>query len=178
MNGSYIKKSINNTDIFAYSKCDSTNIQAELLKSDGAIAPFFVVSDSQQSGTGDRPGSTWDSPISSIYLTAILKNFNVEKFEQCCRGISNYLNTLSGKLNIFVDKNHFKQGDKKLGGCMCFVDLNTRLWTIGLGLNINTLIKDHDQRLHNSITSLRIITDQEFNLPEIQEEIIKIIIDS
>lgn len=178
MNYSYIKKSINSTDVFAYSKCDSTNIQAELLKSDGVIAPFFVVSDSQESGTGDKPGSTWDSPISSIYLTAILKNFNIEKFNQCCRDICYYLNTLSGKLNIFIDRNDFKQGGKKLGGYICFADLNTGMWTIGLGLNINTLIEDHDQRLHNSITSLRIITDQQFNLPEIQEEIIKIFIDS
>lgn len=178
MKYSYIKKSINNTDVYAYSKCDSTNIQADLLKSDGAIAPFFVVSDSQESGTGDSPGSTWDSPISGIYLTAVLRNFNFEKLKQCCGDISHYLNTLSGKLNIFVDGNHFKQGGKKLGGCMCFGDLNTGLWTIGLGLNINTLIKDHDQRLHNSITSLRIITDQQFNLPEIREEIMKIIIDS
>ena len=181
MSYSYSTTTLYDAPVFQFTRCDNTNTRAaELLGR--TQPPFFVTSVSQIGGQTRRPAGAWDSPAGNIYLTAVLKDFNVKHMNKRCKKLAKYLNSLDDKLKILLNENSLMQDAssiadrKKLGGYMYSRDNSANITIFGIGINVNCTLDEHDDRLKSSATTIRTITGNTYNVRELTEHVIKLLL--
>lgn len=164
-------------NILRISNLDSTNNYVLSLKGKKAFKEgLVIVSDYQTNGRGQR-GNYWESEKGKNLIFSILiePNFSIEKQFDINKIVSSSLVDVLSKLGLKSKikwPNDILIGRKKIAGILIQNVICKNIIThsvIGIGLNVNQL------SFNNYIpkaTSLRLETDKNFNLEEIQNEVL------
>jgi len=157
-------------DIVYFRETNSTNLRAKDLADRGAPEGTVVISESQTDGRGRR-GRTWFSPAGEgIYVSLILRpalSPNEASRLTLLAAVA-AAETLLQHTSLSVRikwPNDIMVGGKKLAGILTQVSTEmdaVDYMVVGMGLNVNTPLKDFPDDLRNSATSLQAETKESY----------------
>ncbi len=153
--------------LYIYSELDSTQTTAKLLAENGAKDGAVILAYSQKKGMG-RNGKKWFSPQGGIWLTVILRpSFTLEQsniinaiFTTACAEV---LHSFEISNPTIKWPNDILVNGKKICGILTQTKSGNKIEyvLVGVGINLNTKMKDFPSELKNTATSLRCETGKE-----------------
>lgn len=166
-------------NIIHFDSIDSTNIKAKELASTGESNGTTVISEEQTSGRG-RFGRNWHSPKykgiwMSIILTPDIDPLNASNITLiAAAAVFKALKSLGIQTQIKWP-NDIILNNKKL--CGILTEMNSELnkinyIIIGIGVNVNTSVKDFLSEINSKATSLKVETGQNFSRQKLTSEIL------
>jgi len=155
-----LKTKIIGHPFYIYPELDSTQTTAKILAEKGAKEGTVVLAYLQKKGIG-RNGKKWVSPEGGIWLTVILRpSFTPQRssivnaiFTTSCAEVLRSFNTLPA----IKWPNDILINGKKICGILIQTKSGSDIEYIlvGVGVNINTEMKDFPREVKNTATSLR-----------------------
>lgn len=161
-------------NIIYYRRINSTNTEAYALASQGAPHGTVVIAESQTGGKG-RIGRIWDSPYAgNIYISLILKPdippYLSPQFTLAAGvGVARTVEEITGNKPELKWPNDLLFNRKKFCGVLTELNSETdrlNFLVVGIGINLNSDLKDYPESLHSEITTLKIVTSMEYNRNE------------
>ncbi len=165
---------LNMSRIFYYHHAASTNRIAYCLAKNGAEEGIAVISESQEAGRG-RLGKVWQSPPGKgLYCSIIVRpNLSVEDYSKITLtaglAVAEVLETIIGHEMRLKWPNDVYAAGKKCCGILTessslTEEANERFAIVGIGININSKLSDFTGDLQEKVTSLKILTGNEFDV--------------
>lgn len=166
----HLKTEIIGKEIHHYYSIPSTNDKAREIAAQDAPEGSIVVAEKQLQGKG-RLGRTWSSPPGGIWVSVILRPPISPPESQLitlvaglavARCLQEYCNTAAG----IKWPNDIMVGGKKICGILTEIRAEVdrvHFLALGIGLNVNTGQEDYPIEVRDLITSLKLLTDSEWN---------------
>lgn len=168
-----------NWQIQKFATCSSTNTQLkEALLSGKVQAGTVFIADEQTQGHG-RLDRTWVSPKGNVALSCgcpLPKN--LQKVYQlnliAALSVLHLLKNKYGFENVFLKwPNDVWIKDKKVCGILSEVVAEADAVVVGIGVNVNSRLKDFPQDLRPLLTTLKEIINTDLDLPEFIKGLLK-----
>ncbi|MBU0671721.1 MAG: biotin--[acetyl-CoA-carboxylase] ligase [Candidatus Margulisbacteria bacterium] len=162
--------------IIHYSEIDSTNDEAKRLISKGAGEGTVIIADAQSKGRG-KPGFGWFSPPGvGLYLSAIVKPYKNPKELVLITAIGassvvSLISQLCGLEAKIKLPNDVILNNKKICGVLVERVVTGQL-IIGIGFNVNNQPGSFPEDIINTATSLRIATNNEYDLQLVRDKLL------
>ena len=144
-----------------YNRLDSTNTEAwELVEEDNNHGTI-VITENQTNGKGQK-NKTWGMvPGKSLVFSLILtKNYPIDHSGLICLSVSLALIESLNKRGLDAQlkwPNDLLIDGKKIGGILCETKIeknDIKNMVIGVGVNVNESISEHDENIQNNLTTM------------------------
>jgi len=160
--------------IYYFKTLTSTNDEAKRLAKN-SIDKIIVIADKQTKGRG-RFNREWVSGLGGLYMTIVLKEKNLDDVRYltliAAVSVAKTIKKLT-KLNVLVKwPNDVLINDKKICGILTeTISGKENYALVGIGLNVHQ--KNFNKNISNKAVSLKIITNKNYNINKIINEITK-----
>lgn len=160
-------------DRYFYQKIDSTNEEAKRLLRKGKSPPFYVVAEVQTQGKGQQ-GRKWISHRGGLYISIVLG----EEYDIATALVSATLSVQRLLIPYIPDikirfPNDLITKNKKIAGIL--IERGSSFTIFGIGINVNQKI--FPEEIRDKATSLYLITGEKYIIREIEEDILKHLLD-
>ena len=160
-------------DRYFYQRIDSTNEEAKRLLREGKSPPFYVVAEEQTQGKGQQ-SRKWISHRGGLYISIVLG----EEYGIPTALLSATLSVQRLLIPYIPDikirfPNDLITKNKKIAGIL--IEKGNSFTIFGIGINVNQKI--FPEEIREKATSLYLITGEKYNIREIEEGILKHLLD-
>jgi len=160
-------------DRYFYQRIDSTNEEAKRLLRKGKSPPFYVVAEEQTQGKGQQ-SRKWISHRGGLYISIVLG----EEYGIPTALLSATLSVQRLLIPYIPDikirfPNDLITKNKKIAGIL--IEKGNSFTIFGIGINVNQKI--FPEEIREKATSLYLITGEKYNIREIEEGILKHLLD-
>jgi len=173
--------------IYYYHHTTSTNKIALSLGQSGAEEGVAVIAESQDAGRG-RLGKTWQSPSGKgLYCSLIIRpRLAMEDYPKITLtvglAVANVLEKVCGEKMYLKWPNDVYAAGKKCCGILTessslTEEENKRFAVVGIGINVNSILSDFPQELNDKVTSLKILTEKDYDVLDIFLQIRKTVME-
>ena len=144
-----------------YNRLESTNTEAWELVEEGSDHGTIVITENQTNGKGQK-NKTWGMvPGKSLVFSLILtKNYPIDQSGLICLSVSLALIESLSKRGLDAKAkwpNDLFINGKKIAGILCETKIDNnkiRTMVIGIGVNVNESISEHDENIQNNLTTM------------------------
>ena len=144
-----------------YNRLESTNTEAWELVEEGSDHGTIVITENQTNGKGQK-NKTWGMvPGKSLVFSLILtKNYPIDQSGLICLSVSLALIESLNKRGLDAKAkwpNDLFINGKKIAGILCETKIDNnkiRTMVIGIGVNVNESISEHDENIQNNLTTM------------------------
>ncbi len=158
-------------NIIYYRRIQSTNTEANILASQGAPHGTVIIAEEQTGGRG-RVGRIWESPSrGNIYISLILRPhippYLSPQFTLAAGvGVARTVEEITGVKPELKWPNDLLLDKKKFCGILTELNSETdrvNYIIVGIGINLNSDLRDYPEYLRGEITTLKVATSKEYN---------------